>query len=582
METPLRQNCRLIACLSVLSWIPTALAAEQGITVEGQKVTVRTATVEAVFDGPAVVSLTGADGKVQFVGPEPPANGLDLFYLNGNTLGRDKHQAVVARKISPMAARITVDGDDSHRSLLVVIDPDMNDIRVTPNGLSNRRGVRSVGWGVPFVPQATVILPVVNGLKFQSDKPWPGNGRFLWPFQWCAQLAVAERDGSSLMVHCEDTQMRFKAIRVTRNGPKTELCFESEPTGPLWENRTAGGLEWRINVYKGDWKVPATRYREWLNRTYNLAEKRKHRPAWVDKISLAVCWADAGSEAFLDALAAIYPPEETLIHLSGNWRTDKYDVNYPDFAPNEAGLKYIAKARKMGFHVMPHFNYFAVWMKHPFFQQVRDFQIRSVDQNSPEGWYWPPETYDYTRMAYIHPGLGLWREKLIDVLLGTCGQMETDTAFIDQTLCTWNTDNGTVEGMNTIEGMRQLQEEFLAVQPGLVLAGEGLNEISFQRECFAQAHIHDGWGSLEPKHPEGVHPICSFLWAGHTRLLGYFHLTPTNKDFDLGVEVYERMGVMPTIVSGDPKHLQEMSPGTKKIFDRARRERDERDGKKKG
>ncbi len=553
------------ACVSSLS------AAEPGVFVDGQKLTVRTRTVEAVWDGPAIIKLAGADGGVQFVTAGPVAAGVDLFYLNGNTLGQDKHQSVSVRQLSPLAARIVVEGDDSRRSLLVAIDPDTNDIRVTPDGLSNRRGVRSVGWRVPFVPEATVILPVVNGLQLRPDKPWPGNGRFGWPFQWCAQLAVAERDGVSLMIHCEDTQMRFKAVRVTRDGPKTELCFESEPAGPLWDNRTAGAIEWRINVYKGDWKAPATRYRDWLGKTYNLAEKRKHRPAWVDKISLAVCWADAGSEAFLDALAAVHPPDETLIHLSGNWRTDKYDVNYPDYTPNDKGLSYMAKARKMGFHVMPHFNYFAMWMKHPFFQQVRDFQIRSVDQNNPEGWYWPPQTYDYTRMAYIHPGLGLWRDKLIDVLLETCGKMETDTAFIDQTLCTWNTDNGLVQGLSTVGGMWQMQEEFAAIRPGLVLAGEGLNEISFQRQCFAQAHIHDGWGDLEAKHVDGVHPIGSFLWAGHTRLVGYYHLNPDNKDFDLGVQVYERMGVMPSIVSGNPKHLQEMSAGTKKIFERAKK-----------
>ncbi len=561
----------LATCSLILVWSPAVLGAEPGVSVDGDKLTVRTATAEAVFNGMAIVSLTSADGKVQFAGPEPPAHGVDLFYLNGSNLGQDKHQQVSVRQMSPLAARIVVEGDDSRRSLLVAVDPDTQDIRVTPDGLSNRRGLRSVGWRVPFAAESTVILPVVNGIQLKPDQPWPGNGRFLWPSQWCAQLAIVERDGASLMVHCEDTQMRFKAVRVTRSGPKTELCFESEPTGPLWDNRTAGGIEWRINTYKGDWKVPATRYRDWLNKTYELAEKRKHRPAWVDKISLAVCWANTSSEAFLDALAEVHPPEETLIHLSGNWRTDKYDVNYPDYTPNDKGLSYMAKARKMGFHVMPHFNYFAVWMKHPFFQEVRDFQIRSVDLNSPEGWYWPPQTYDYTRMAFIHPGLGLWRDKQIDVLLETCGKMETDAAFIDQTLCTWNTDNGQVQGMNTVEGMWQMQEEFASVRPGLVLAGEGLTEISFQRQCFAQAHIHDGWGDLEAKHPQGVHPIGSFLWAGHTRLIGYYHLNPDNKDFDLGVEVYERMGALPTIVSGNPKHLKEMSAGTRRIFERAKK-----------
>lgn len=371
-----------------------------------------------------------------------------------------------------------------------------------------------------------------------------------------------------MMIHCQDRAFQFKALRVAREGDRTELCFESEPPGPLWQNRTAGGIEWRINVYRGDWKVPATRYRDWMADAYDLANKRRSRPAWVEKITLAACWSPA-SEELLDALAAVHPPEETLIHLSG-WRTEKYDVNYPDYTPSEKDLKFMAKARGAGFHVMPHFNYFAVYYEHPFYQEVRDFQIRSVGRNEPEGWHWPPETHDYTRMGYIHPGLGVWRNKLIDVVLDACSKMGTDAAFIDQTLCTWNTDNGLVEGMNTIEGMHLLQEEFAAVRPDLMLAGEGLNEISFQRQCFAQAHIHDGWGKLEPKHVGAAHSICSFLWAGHTKLIGYYHLRPGQEGFELGIELYERMGALPTITTGNPKDLLEMSAATKRIFDRAK------------
>ena len=556
--------------------IPTAAAAaadsEALVSVEGNKLTVHTRTVEAVFDGPAMVSLRAVDDPTEFLHPQPPAHAVDMFYLNGNELGQDKHQTVSVRRLSPAAARIVVQGADSQRSLLVAADAKTGDILVTPNGISSRRGVRSVGWRVPIHPQATAILPVVNGMRIPSSAAHPPSGRFPWPFKWEAQLAIAERSGACMMIHSQEQAYQFKALRLGRNGDRTELCFESEPPGPLWQNRTAGGVEWRINVYKGDWKVPAARYRAWMQRVHDLAAKREGRPAWVDKITLAVCWAWA-DEKMLDALAAVHPPEETLIHLSHHWRNDKYDINYPDYTPNETGLKYTAKAREMGFHVMPHFNYWALDMKHAFFQEVRDFQIRSVDQNKPEGWYWPPQTYDYTRMAYIHPGLGIWRNKLVDVVLDTCGKMDTDAAFIDQTLCTWNTDNGLVEGMNTIEGMRTLQEEFAAIRPELVLVGEGLNEVSFQRQCFAQAHIHDGWGKLEPKHVDAAHPICSFLWEGHTKLIGYYHLRPHEEGYELGVELYERMGALPTIITRNPTDLIEMSPATKRIFEQARRGR---------
>lgn len=551
-------------------FVPAAVASAGGpsLSVDGNRLAVETASVRAVFDGPALVSVRPVDRELEFIHPTPAAAGVDLLYLNGNMLGQDKHQQVTVRRLSPMAARIVVEGADSHRSILITVDDSTGDIVVTPRGVSARRGVRAVVWRVPIHPEAEVTLPVVNGMRVRPHAAHPSAGRFPWPFKWEAQLAIAERDGASLMIHSQDRRMRFKALRLGRDGDRTELGFESEPTGPLWRNRTAGGIAWRINVYDGDWQVPARRYRGWMADACDLADKRRSRPAWVDDIGLAVCWAHANT-AMLDALAEVYPPERTLIHLSHGWRNHKYDIQYPDYTPNEAARAYVKKADEMGFHVMPHFNYWALDMNHPFFDQVRDFQIRSVDQNKPEGWYWPPETYDYTRMAYIHPGFGVWREKLMDVVLETCDTLASDVAFIDQTLCTWNTDNGFVEGLSTVEGMDQLQQEFAAVRPELVLVGEGLNEVSFQYQCFAQAHIHDGWGSLERKHVEAAHPICAFLWAGHTRLIGYYHLRPHEDAYDLGIETYERMNALPTIITNNPEDLREMSAGTQRIFARA-------------
>lgn len=545
------------------------LPASPSLDVQENRLTIKTATVEAVFEGPVLRSLRPAGSEVEFIQPDAPGPGVDLMYLDWSTVGTDKQQTITIRKLSPLAARIDVIGADTDRTLTIVADADTGDIRITPDGLSNRRTLRVVRWTLAAHPEVTAFLPCVNGLEVRPDRPHPPTRRFGWPFEWNAQLAILQRGESCVMIHCEDQAYQFKALQLTRHEGRFDLGFETEPPGPLWDNRTAGGIEWRLNAYRGDWKVPAARYKEWMERAYDLPGKRKHRPAWVKDITFTIGWAGA-NPAMLDALASVHPPSRTLIHLS-DWRTDKYDLNYPEYVPTQRTLEYMIKARDMGFHVMPHFNYYCVWYQHPFFQKVRDFQIRTVEQNRPDGWHWPPDTHDYTRMAYIHPGLGTWRSKLIEVVGEACEKTGTDIAFIDQTLCTWNSDNGTVQGLNTIQGMRQIQEAFAAVHPGLVLAGEGLNEISFQRQCFAQAHIFEGWGKLEQKHVDAQHDICQFLWGDHTRLVGYYHVSPGNEDFDKGIATYERMGALPTLVTGNPKELLEPSPLTRQVLEQARK-----------
>jgi hypothetical protein len=120
-----------------------------------------------------------------------------------------------------------------------------------------------------------------------------------------------------------------------------------------------------------------------MEESYDLLTKRRYRPEWVEGIDFCVCWASADA-ALLDALAKIHPPSKTLIHLS-QWRTSAYDVDYPDYFPTEEAQTYLAKANAMGFKVMPHFNYFACYEKHPFYQKVRDWQIRSAYRNDPQG-----------------------------------------------------------------------------------------------------------------------------------------------------------------------------------------------------
>jgi len=538
------------------------------ILVEGQKIMVESDTFSARFDGAALVSLRSSNDDAEFLHPDAPDVPVDVFFTGRATLGKDKHEQCTVTQLSDVAARVVVVGEESDRSLLITLDRATGDLCVTPSSKTSRRGVVSVRWNLAFHPDADVILPCVNGILVKSNSGFPGNDRFPWPYRWNAQMVIAERDSNSCMIRSQDTTFKFKALNLARSGDETTLGFESETVGPLWQNNTAGGVEWRVNVYSGDWKVPAGQYRDCLKETHQLEAKRASRPDWVDEIDFTLGWEGA-NPAVLDLSAKFHPPEKTLIHLSG-WRTDRYDHNYPVYTPTKETIAYMKKANEMGFKVMPHFNYFSVYYKNPFYQEVRDFQIRDAYRNEPQGWHWPPDTHDYTRMAYIHPGFGIWRRKLIEAVIEACDLLNAPIAFIDQTLCTWNTDNGLVENMTTVEGMWRLQEEFAAIRPDLVLAGEGLNEISFQRECFAQGHIHDGWrDNLEQHHVNAAHPICSFLWGKHCRLVGYYHLTPGLPDTDLGIEVYERMGAIPTAcrISASLEHIDPSLPQFRRLLD---------------
>ncbi len=556
------------SCLVAVCSMTLSLPSETGVTVDGQKLTLATPAVVVQFDGAHLVSIRSQDGTEFLHDAQRPANPVELWYFNDESVGKDKHEKVTTTRLSPLAARIVVDGENARRSLLLSIDPVTHDVLVTPDGIAFRRGVRSVGWKLAFHGETELFLPVVNGMHVRRGRPQPSSGRFSWPFEWNAQLVIATRAGASMMIHSEDESPQYKALRLTRASDHEEIAIETESPGPWWDSRTAGGVTWRINAYRGGWKTPATRFREWLRRSARLDDLARRRPAWIRQISLALCWAGP-NEAMLDALAAVHPPEQTLIHLA-DWRTEKYDVMYPDYTPREDVLRYLAKARKMGFHVMPHFNYFSVYYKHPLFPRVADFQIRSADKNEPLGWHWPPETHDYTRMGYIHPGLGFWRDTLTDAVVKVLDQTGIDCAFLDQTFCTWNCDNAFVQGQTTGDGVQLLLEQLNRVHPQLVLGGEGLTQVTFARQGFAQAHIWNGWGQLQPWHPEIYIPLNAFLWGDHCRMVGYYHLTPGDPQFELGQRVYENMGAVPTLITGNPEHLKKPDALTQRLLDRAK------------
>lgn len=587
------------------------------ICVEGQTLFVESRSFTACLEGGLLVSLADRETGAEFCRPAASTSPLDFVYMNRESAGAEpggppadgpaegtrlSTRNVTVRSLSPSVARVIYAGDNTDRELFVRLDPETGDLCVRPSGQTARRGLLAIRWNIPFVREAKLVLPTRNGIEVTADRDILPPLRCEWPSHWNAQLAIAEVGQAAAMVHCEDTTYKYKALNLQREHGLSTLGFESEQIAPLTDNRTAGGVEWRINTYRGGWQSAVDRYRAWMENAYQLAKKRAQRPDWTRKISLAVCWATTNPQ-LLDGLAELHPPEETLIHLD-HWRTNPYDINYPAYEPMCATRAYLEKARAMGFKVIPHFNYFACCKGHPLYAAIQDWHVRDLARNEPQGWVHPinqAEFYQqvaidrarnealgcppgaeekkqaFHRMAYIHPGLARWRRELEDPLVAACDELRAPGAFLDQTYHTWNCNPGVVENMTMVEGLHLLQEELAAIRPELVLAGECLTEISFQRQAFAQTHPW-GWGNMQPVHVEAAHPICSYLWSGHTRLIGYIELEPWNPRLEVSIAIHSKMGVLPTFVARERSAAEagilcNDHPGMKQILDWAHRER---------
>jgi len=547
------------------------------IRVEDHSLIVESDRFTARLDGGVLTSLVDRKTGAEFCRKHALPFPLELVYVDKKVAGADKDRQVAVKLMSPQVARVIFNGSDSDRELFVRLDPATGDLCVRPSGQSARPGLQAVRWSIPFARETTLVLPCRNGIEVVSGREVLPAARNRWPSEWNAQLAIAQRDGASMMIHSEDTRFKYKALSYRSDDGLSTLGFESEQVAPLRENRTAGGVEWRINTYDGDWHAPADRYRDWMERTYRLSAKRALRPDWVNNISLAVCWASSNPQ-LLDSLAKVHPPEETLIHLD-QWRTSPYDVKYPEYVPTQQALEYVEKANAMGFKVMPHFNYFSCCKTHPLYKDVQPWHVRDVVDNKPQGWFLPMAgTNSFYQMAYIHSGLAKWRRELIDNVVAACDRVKAPAAFLDQTYHAWNSNPGIVENMTMVEGSWLLQEELSYIRPGLVLAGECLTEISFQREAFAQTHPM-GWGNMQPKHVEAAHPICSYLWKGHTKLIGYIELEPWNPRIETSIAIHRKMGVLPTFVArersaADPTLLDPTkNPAMKLILEWAQEEK---------
>jgi hypothetical protein len=173
-------------------------------------------------------------------------------------------------------------------------------------------------------------------------------------------------------------------------------------------------------------------------------------------------------------------------------------------------------------------------------------------------------------MVKIHPGLSMWRSILGENILGAARTLSLQAVFIDVTLNTYNLHNCLVESMTPTEGMRRLIEQVAALGDGLVVGGEGLNEITAQGLSFAQAHLFESWQDTRPGlERTGGCPLNEFLFGKLCRTIGYSGLGGRDHNEELRMRIHEEHGAVPTLTVKSPQEITHPNPTVKQILEKA-------------
>lgn len=561
---------------------------EASIRVKDQTLFIDTPTQTAVMKKGLITSLQSKQTGAVLIREEDvkPCPALQLVYRNQETLSVDesKFGSIEAFSLSEHRAEIVFHSWDADGVVAVSVDPVTGDIRVAPSAYSSRSGVLACRWNLAGIrSDLQLVAPFFQGVKLPLNDSLIRSSHWDWPFQWEAGLAILQGQQGGFWIHTQDNRFRYKALQVGTSGDAQRLGFDTQAFGPIDNNLSAGGLVWRINCYAGDWHEPARSYRRWLWQAYDLQQEQQRRVGWTRDIRFAVSWCPTDT-AILDALAQNLDPHRVLLHIP-NWRTDPYDENYPAYVASDAARTFMKKGQAMGFHMMPHCNAIDMDPAHPTYALVRDFQYRGIERHTLRGWSWyqgrglgVPESNaarsrnrDKKVMIKVHPGLSMWRSILGRAILEASQDLGVDSIFIDVTLVSHNLKNCFVEASTSTEGMHKLIHHVATLGQGLVVGGEGLNEITMQGQSFAQAHLFKSWhDSVKGLERTGACDLNAILFEGLCRTFGYANLGGRDANQELRMNLHLEHGAIPTVTLRSAQDILAPNRAIKAMVDRAR------------
>ncbi len=489
--------------------------------------------------------------------PKAPSDPVHLTEVSDEEPGEDRLAFTVSDETGRFRARVAVEAaEEGVRFSLRAEGPEP---------------IWMAEWSLAGLDLAEVVVPALGGQALSAAMPPDQQVAYKYPFWWNAQFALGEMGGGDgVWLRTMDVAPRFKVLRVRKaeaDAGRFALGLGVEADAPITEPTLEA--TWFLDGYAGGWQAPTETHRRWLERTFGLVPYRKHPhfPAWAADVTFVLeVWGmrkDLGRPAHtfadtierIEAFARKHPPEQTLLYLPG-YAEGGVDSRIPDYNPSEPlggdeGLKRLVdRAHDLGYRVMIHTNVLGMTYAHPRWPEFAEHQVQDPF-GQKLGWGndmdgdWLPEPF----FAYINPAATAWGDLMEETLGRLIRDFGLDAVFLDQTLLAFNVSNGPNFVVGMREHVRRLQRAF----PGVLFAGEGLNEQVLPALPFVQIHGIDSIGEvhgMEGERPwRRVHPVSTTLFGPHTRFVAHL-LTkhPSSPAFAAQEAAYAALGVVPGLV----------------------------------
>ena len=491
-----------------------------------------------------------------------------LLRKNIGAIWTDQATLTEARKIAPLKAEILFRQGQNEFRLFIGVDTRSGDLLIEQEGTSETTGVYGVQWGCVNLNHRNLdlILPAEGGQIIDAMSPFTSRS-FNYPGSWEVQLAILQGERGGFYVRGADETFQFKAIHYEKDRDSFALGFETQNQAPFDTLTSAKSVIWRLNTYSGDWRVPARQYREWMGQTFK-PWRLDEMPVWVQEIGLVVTLIALLDINVLDKLARQVDPTKTLLYLV-DWTKDGHDVNLPDYTPKEGFGEFIKVAHRHGFRVMPHTNLVGVSLNHPLYAEFKESQFRDEWHTGLIGWEWE-QTESPHRHAWINLANSKFRKVFVQQLKEIWKKYRVDAFHLDISHAVINDANGLIEGLTAAQGNVQMHLELAEAMPDVVFSGEGLHEVTFFRESFAQRWKVSPWDGGPSAKP---HPISAFLFSPYTLPYGYLGIPNPDRDplsYQEYLDSYESWGILPTLKLYWVSQLESEHAGTQKLLSIAR------------
>jgi hypothetical protein len=428
-------------------------------------------------------------------------------------------------------------------------------------------GAAGVWLGVGPIDTATVqvLIPGVGGVVLDS-RSQVADVTYYYPGAWGTPAVALQGAKGGVLISADDPASSFKALRVTRLAAAWRLMLLTDADPPYAARTECASAPWRFTAYTGPWTTAAALQRERLRQAFDLTPLAQRSPDWLPRIRCVVRVNGSGPcEAPLQALAREVDPAKTLLYVP-QWRTNPYDVMYPDYTPNADALELIRVAHSLGFRVMVHGNLVGISPFHPRLAEFEDIIERDPTSQQPVGWWLDRDVQ--SKIYCLNPAYARARELLVDSFVASHRQAGFDALHLDFPLIV-NADGGPVEGRNPIQGTVALLRELQAALPGVPLGTEGISD--YMLDCsFAQLG-EPFWNNNESQ--GCYHPFRAAVFSEFCNVYGHLGIPDQHTDLQAYlsfIEVGDRVGSLPTFTVNRDTGFDPTAPGTRFALRQAR------------